>query len=93
MHKPYWQYGSTDLSRSTRSLATHANLMFVSLVDNVIMHYVTDPLLGFLLATTHVPTPPPLPLFLSRAGSSPQEHADEAAVQSPSYHSARHIVH
>jgi len=78
LHKHYWQHGSIDLNQSRLSLAVHANPMFASLDDHVVLHYATDPLLGFHLATAYAPLRPTSPLFLSSAGST-REHVVEAA--------------
>ena len=79
LHNHYWECGSTDLDQSTRSLAVHANPMFMSLDDNVVLHYGTDPLLGFHLATAYVPLAPTSPLFRSSTGLTPLENVVEAA--------------
>ena len=79
LHKHYWEYGSTDLDQSTLSLAVHANPMFMSLDDNVVLHYGTDPLLGFHLATAYAPLTPTSPLFRSSPGLTPLENVVEAA--------------
>ena len=55
IHKHYWEHGTTDLGRSALSLAKSANPMFAALDDHVILHYGTDPLLGFHLAPAYVP--------------------------------------
>jgi hypothetical protein len=78
LHKHYWEYGSTDLNQSTLSLAVHANPMFMSPDDNVVLHYGTDPLLGFHLATAYVSLAPTSPLFRS-AGLTPLENVVEVA--------------
>lgn len=79
LHKHYWERGSTDLNQSTLSLAVHANPMFMSLDDNVVLHYGIDPLLGFHLATAYVPLAPTSPLFRSSTGITPLENVVEAA--------------
>jgi MYND finger len=79
LHKHYWEYGSTDLNQSTLSLAVHANPMFMSLDDNVVLHYGTDPLLGFHLATAYVSLAPTSPLFRSSAALTPLKNVVEAA--------------
>ena len=62
LHKHYWEHGSTDLDRSSLSLCVHANPMSVPMDDNVVLHYGTDPLVGFHLATAFVPLASKLPL-------------------------------
>jgi hypothetical protein len=79
LHKHYWEYGSTDLDQSTPLLAVYANPMFMSLDDNVVLHYGTDPLLGFHLATAYVPLAPTSPLFRPSIGLTPLENVVEAA--------------
>lgn len=69
LHNHYWQYGSVELNQSRLSHAVRANPMFASLEEHVVMHYGTDPLLGFHLATAFAPLLPTSPLFLSSAES------------------------
>ena len=79
LHKHYWEYGSMHLDQSNPSLAVHVNPMFISLDDNVVLHYGTDPLLGFHLATAYAPLASASPLFRSSAGLNPLENVVEAA--------------
>ena len=53
--------------------------MFISLDDNVVLHYGTDPLLGFHLATAYASLALTSPLFRSSAGLTPLENIVEAA--------------
>ncbi|RYO85505.1 hypothetical protein DL766_005074 [Monosporascus sp. MC13-8B] len=55
LHKNYWKYGSTELNAKIRAGAKHANPMFLTLEDESIIHYGTDPLLGFHLAPAYAP--------------------------------------
>ncbi|KAK0716181.1 hypothetical protein B0H67DRAFT_684217 [Lasiosphaeris hirsuta] len=48
----YWQRGTTYRGKDA---ALHGNPMFHPLDSNVHLHYATDPLLGFHLATTYAP--------------------------------------
>jgi MYND finger len=79
LHQHYWKHGSTDLDKSSLSLALHANPMFMTLDHNVVLHYGTDPLLGFHLATAYVPLTPTSPLFRSSARLAPLESVVDAA--------------
>ena len=67
LHKHYWEHGSTDFDPSAHELALHANPMFMSQDDNVVLHYGTDPLLGFHLATAYAPLTTTSPLYRSTA--------------------------
>jgi hypothetical protein len=63
LHQHYWDHGKTDKDPSTLSKAKHSNPMFASLVtDTFTLHYGTDPLLGFHLATAYVPLTQESPL-------------------------------
>lgn len=52
----FWEYGVTDDDRNSLSKSTFPNPMFAgSLEDAFTLHYGTDPLLGFHLATAYAP--------------------------------------
>ncbi|KIW10340.1 hypothetical protein PV08_11302 [Exophiala spinifera] len=74
LHDHYWEHGTLDVNQSGRAPAGYANPMFLSLDDKVILHYGTDPLLGFHLAMAFVPMRPASPLLLSSAASNRREH-------------------
>ncbi len=60
----FWDHGVTDKDPSTLSKAKHSNPMFSSLVtDTFTLHYGTDPILGFHLATAYVSLSPDSPLY------------------------------
>jgi len=62
----FWKYGVTDEERSTISKSRFPNPMFAgSLEDTFTLHYGTDPLLGFHLATAYAPLTSDSPLELS----------------------------
>ena len=79
LHKHYWKHGSTVIDQPILSKIVHANPMFATPDDNVVLHYGTDPLLGFHLASAYVPLTPTSPLFQSLAGLSSQERVVMAA--------------
>ncbi|KAJ9660986.1 hypothetical protein H2201_006714 [Coniosporium apollinis] len=61
LHQQYWDHGTTDGGDGRK--ATCSNPMFASSVtDTFILHYGTDPLLGFHLASAYVPLAPTSPL-------------------------------
>lgn len=63
LSKHYWKYKSTELNASIRASAKHPNPAFLTLEDEGTLHYGTDPLLGFHLATAYAPLRPDDPLF------------------------------
>ena len=79
LHKHYWQYGCTDLDQPSLSLAVHANPMFMSPDDNIVLHYGTDPLLGFHLATAYVPLASVLPSIGPSVGRPTLDNVVDAA--------------
>ena len=59
----FWDHGVTDKSLDTLSKTKHSNPMFASLItDTFTLHYGTDPVLGFHLATAYVSLAPESPL-------------------------------
>lgn len=56
LHQHFWDHGITDKDSSVLSEAKHPNPMFASVVtDAFTLHYGTDPLFGFHLATAYTP--------------------------------------
>ncbi|KAI0192520.1 hypothetical protein F4808DRAFT_475476 [Astrocystis sublimbata] len=55
LDRHFWKYGTTELKAKTRSAATHPNPAFLTLGDGANLHYGTDPLHGFHLATVDTP--------------------------------------
>lgn len=56
LYRYYWSHGTTDQDPAMVSVATHSNPMFASLVtDTFMLHYGTDPILRFHLATAYIP--------------------------------------
>ncbi|KAI3326526.1 hypothetical protein HD806DRAFT_409936 [Xylariaceae sp. AK1471] len=55
LNQHYWKYGTTELKADIRSGATHPNSAFLTLGDGAVIHYGTDPLLGFHLAAVDAP--------------------------------------
>jgi hypothetical protein len=49
----FWDHGTTDEKRAGVTNADHINPMFVT--ESSTLHYGTDPLLGFHLATAYSP--------------------------------------
>lgn len=64
LYQYFWDHGVMDKASSTQSKAEHSNPMFASLVtDTFTLHYGTDPMLGFHLATAYVSLAPGSPLY------------------------------
>ncbi|KAI0547822.1 hypothetical protein F4679DRAFT_597235 [Xylaria curta] len=55
LNQHYWKHGTTELKADIRSAATHPNPAFLTLGDGAVIHYGTDPLLGFHLAAVDAP--------------------------------------
>lgn len=80
LYQHFWDYGITDKDRKSLSQAVHANPMFSSLLtDTQSLHYGTDPLLGFHLATAYVPLNSDSPLSLRSSEKSDLSKAVQSA--------------
>jgi len=55
LNQHYWKYGTTELKADIRSATIHPNPAFLTLGDGAVIHYGTDPLLGFHLAAVNAP--------------------------------------
>jgi hypothetical protein len=55
LYKNYWTFGITETDRSARSLAVYSNPMFAHKDGNMLLHYGTDPLLGFHIGSCYAP--------------------------------------
>ncbi|KAI1360802.1 hypothetical protein F5Y08DRAFT_348429 [Xylaria arbuscula] len=55
LSKHYWNHGTTDVRADLISAATHPNPAILSVGDGAVLHYGTDPLLGFHLAGVGAP--------------------------------------
>ncbi|KAJ5374296.1 hypothetical protein N7517_006302 [Penicillium concentricum] len=55
LFKTYWAFGTTDIDETSRSLAVHSNPMFAHKDGNMVLHYGTDPVLGFHISACYVP--------------------------------------
>ncbi|KAI5924188.1 hypothetical protein F4810DRAFT_666124 [Camillea tinctor] len=73
LHNHYWQYGSTTMSAEGREREKFPNPTMMTLEDDAILHYNTDPLLGFHLAPAYAPLRPDNPLRHQIIGLPPQE--------------------
>ncbi|KAI0096587.1 hypothetical protein GGR51DRAFT_543152 [Nemania sp. FL0031] len=51
LHHHYWEHGSTELNAHTRATEQYPNPTFLPLEYEVILHFGTDPMLGFHHAT------------------------------------------
>ncbi|KAI1161159.1 hypothetical protein F5B18DRAFT_674905 [Nemania serpens] len=51
----YWKYGTTELKADIRSASTHPNPAILTVRDGAVIHYGTDPLLGFHLTAVDAP--------------------------------------
>jgi hypothetical protein len=80
LYEYYWDHGSTDGDPSSLSEAKHPNPMFAPLETDIFtLHYSTDPLLGFHLATAYAPLTPESPFHLKSPGHSHLHKVVEAA--------------
>jgi hypothetical protein len=80
LHRHFWDYGITDKDPDILSQAKLPNPMFASQVtDTFTLHYGTDPLLGFHLATAYTPLTPGSPLRPKPLGKSNLHIVVEAA--------------
>ncbi|KAI9800364.1 MAG: hypothetical protein M1825_004134 [Sarcosagium campestre] len=79
LHDHFWIHGVTDEGRECLAQAKHPNPMFASLLTDIFtLHYGTDPILGFHLATAYVPLVSNAPLRLQ----SPEQYRVHKVVQS-----------
>ncbi|KAI0437035.1 hypothetical protein F4803DRAFT_571387 [Xylaria telfairii] len=62
LRQHYWKYGSTEFNADIRKAAKHPNPTLLALDREAIIHYGTDPLLGFHLATAYVTLHPDDPV-------------------------------
>ncbi|KAJ1326960.1 DUF4470 domain-containing protein [Microdochium nivale] len=60
-HEHYWQHGTTAVTRGVLSASANFNPCFSTPDENAVLHYGTDPLLGFHLATAYAPIGPLIP--------------------------------
>jgi hypothetical protein len=80
LYQHFWDHGTTDRDPESISRAKHPNPMFASLLtDTLTLHYGTDPLLGFHLATAYIPLVPGPPLYSKPSASSRLDKVVEAA--------------
>lgn len=80
LHKRYWKHGSIKNDPKTRGSAKHPNPMFLTLEDEATVHYGTDPLLSFHLATAYAPLHPDSPQFSKTEGLPQLEKAVTTAL-------------
>ncbi|KAK5010551.1 hypothetical protein LTR28_009200 [Elasticomyces elasticus] len=79
-HQYFWDHGITDEGLSGTAEAKHCNPMFASLAtSSSTLHYDTDPLLGFHLATAYAPLAAESPLRPRRLSTSRSQRLVEAA--------------
>jgi hypothetical protein len=80
IYEHYWEHGTTDTEPARISRSRHPNPMFASPDNETLsLHYGTDPLLGFHLATAYAPLAPTSPLRPESLESSPLWKLVEAA--------------
>jgi hypothetical protein len=82
LYRYYRDHGVTDHDPAKLSKASYPNPMFASVVtdsDPMMLHYGTDPLLGFHLATAYVPLSPGSPFCPQSPKTSHLHKAVEAA--------------
>ncbi|KAI3340979.1 hypothetical protein F4824DRAFT_516198 [Ustulina deusta] len=73
LHSHYWKHGSLELDPKLRAQENYPNPMFLTLEDEAIVHYGTDPLMGFHLALANVPLEAQNPLSQKLKGLSKRE--------------------
>ncbi|KAI1134399.1 hypothetical protein F5Y05DRAFT_235168 [Hypoxylon sp. FL0543] len=73
LHRHYWKHGSIELKANVRAKAKYSNPMFLTLKDEAILHYGSDPLFGFHLATAYTPLSPRGPSAIPNGGTSQLE--------------------
>ncbi|KAI0123253.1 hypothetical protein BJ170DRAFT_586747 [Xylariales sp. AK1849] len=71
--KHYWKHGSIELNSQARAKQNWPNATLLTLEDEATLHYGTDPLLGFHLATAVVPVTLQTPVTKTKQGSSHME--------------------
>lgn len=76
LHPYFWDHGTTDQDRESLAGAKRANPMFSSPLS---LHYGTDPLLGFHLATAYAPLSSNSPLYLRSPSRSNLQKVVESA--------------
>ena len=80
LHEQFWDHGIMDRAPEVMTKAKHPNPMFASLLtDTFTLHYGTDPLLGFNLATAYIPFVSGSPLYLESSSNSHLPKAVRAA--------------
>ena len=78
LYHHYWDHGSTDPANDDTSKDSNPNPMFNTLGTET-LHYGTDPLLGFHLATAYTPLTEKSPLYLKSA--TPAQVVEAARLQ------------
>ncbi|KAI1121828.1 hypothetical protein F5Y10DRAFT_288030 [Nemania abortiva] len=63
LYQHYWEHGNTEMDADIKATEKYPNPTFLALEDESIVHYGTDPLLGFHLAIAYTPLQPGNPLF------------------------------
>jgi hypothetical protein len=79
-YEHYWEHGTTDAESTSISRTKYPNPMFSCPdTDTFTLHYGTDPLLGFYLATAYAPLASTSPLRPETLESSPLQKLVEVA--------------
>lgn len=55
LYRTFWAFGTTETDETVRSYAIHSNPMFGPNNGNMFLHYGTNPVLGFHIASCYVP--------------------------------------
>ena len=83
LYREFWDHGTTDGRKDTRGPGRYPNPMFAaSSRDNSIVHYGTDPALGFHLATAYAALLASSPFWMGSSGSTGfRKNVNAAKVQ------------
>ncbi|OAX80912.1 hypothetical protein ACJ72_04749 [Emergomyces africanus] len=78
LHSRYWKNGSTSNDAKTRNARPNPTLAPLE-NDSAMLHFATDPLLGFHLITAYTPLDPQSPFYRKEPGNTHAQSAVEAA--------------
>lgn len=79
LHKRFWNNGTVDPATKASAKAKLPNLMFLTVDGTPILHYGTDPLLGFHLTTAYAPLEPKSQFSIPETGSGQLQKVVDAA--------------
>ena len=79
LHKRFWKYGTVCPATEASADAKLPNPMYLTVDGVTTLHYGTDPLLGFHLATAYAPLEPQSPFYIPEKGSGQLQKVVDAA--------------